>query len=93
MAVPLPARRHRRVSRLRRVFANAQSVRANVLFPVEANSVFVELPAHVLDHLRERGWEVYTFIGNAARFMCSWDTTEEDIDRLAGDIRDLIATA
>jgi threonine aldolase len=33
----------------------------------------------------------YTFIGaGGARFMCSWDTTEEDVDQLAADLRELM---
>jgi threonine aldolase len=30
--------------------------------------------------LHENGWHFYTFIGSGhARFMCSWQTVEEDI--------------
>jgi threonine aldolase len=55
---------------------------------VEANSVFVELPAPIADTLRAKGWRFYTFIGEGgARFMCSWDTREDDVRSLANDIR------
>ena len=51
------------------------------------NSVFLKLPSAVAERLRERGWQFYTFIGaGGARFMCSWDTTFDDCDRLAADI-------
>jgi threonine aldolase len=76
--------------RLRKLFGGTESSKANILFPVQANSVFIQLPPRVLTNLRKRGWEVYTFIGNGARFMCSWDTSEEDVDRLANDIRELM---
>ena len=64
---------------------------AELMFPVEANGVFVRLPPAVLDALRERGWVFYTFIGvGGARFMCSWDTSEERVRQLAQDIRALV---
>ena len=63
---------------------------AELLFPVEANGVFVNLPAAVLDGLRERGWRFYTFIGaGGARFMCAWDTRPESVDALLADLRTL----
>ena len=65
---------------------------AELLFPVEANGVFVNLPAAVLDGLRERGWRFYTFIGaGGARFMCAWDTRPESVDALLADLRTLSA--
>jgi threonine aldolase len=61
-----------------------------ILFPCQANSVFVEMPLGMISALREKGWHFYTFIGEGgARFMCSWDTTQEDIAALVHDIREL----
>jgi len=58
------------------------------LSTVEANSVFVELPPHVAEALRAKGWRFYTFIGEGgARFMCSWDTTDDDVKSLAADLK------
>jgi len=58
----------------------------------EANSVFVMLPVPVATALRERGWKFYTFIGaGGARFMCTWDTTDADVEALISDVRDLMA--
>ena len=58
-----------------------------IMFPRQANSVFVEMPPGWLQELRALGWHFYTFIGvGAARFMCSWDTTEARIDQLISDI-------
>ena len=63
---------------------------ARLLFPVEANGVFVELPQPVLEGLRNRGWRFYTFIGaGGARFMCAWDTTPASVDALLADIHAL----
>ena len=63
---------------------------AELMFPVESNSVFVNLTAPMLEGLRQRGWRFYTFIGaGGARFMCAWDTTAESVDALLADLRAL----
>lgn len=55
---------------------------------VRANAVFVSLPQGVTQALKEKGWRFYTFIGaGGARFMCSWATSEADIDALVADVR------
>ena len=54
--------------------------------PVEANAVFVTLPENFARGLRDRGWEFYDFIGGGYRFMCSWQTTEADINALMADV-------
>ena len=59
-----------------------------LLFPVQANSVFLIAPEPVLDTLRGRGWRFYTFIGGGARFMFAWDAQVERVDELARDIRE-----
>ncbi len=59
----------------------------SLMFPCQANSVFVSLPGRVSEALHKRGWNFYTFIGTGgARFMCSWETSEADVHRLADDI-------
>ena len=63
---------------------------ARLLFPVEANGVFVALPDSVQQGLRERGWRFYTFIAaGGARLMCAWDTQPESVDALLADLREL----
>ena len=58
-----------------------------VMFPVEANAVFLEVPPKVQEQLRGKGWRFYTFIGEGGcRFMCAWDTAPETVDRLAADM-------
>jgi len=55
--------------------------------PVEANAAFIRLPENLLAGLRARGWVIYNFIGgDVARFMCSWQTTEADIEALLVDV-------
>ncbi len=62
--------------------------RVNIMFPVEANSVFVEMPLTMISRLHDMGWRFYTFIGEGGvRLMCSWDTTDEDIQGFVDDVR------
>ena len=57
----------------------------------EANGVFVEMPAALAEALWARGWHFYRFIGdNGYRFMCSWATTAENIDRLVTEMNDCL---
>ncbi len=54
-----------------------------LMSPCQANAVFVEMPAGAVTALRAAGWHFYSFIGTGgARFMCSWQTTEEDVQHL-----------
>ena len=65
---------------------------ASLMFPVEANGVFLQLSETALERLRDWGWRFYTFIGaGGARFMCSWDTDEARVRELAADIRRAMA--
>jgi threonine aldolase len=64
---------------------------ARMLFPRQANSVFVELPPSAVAAMHALGWKFYTFIGEGGcRFMCSWDTREEDVRALAADLADVL---
>ncbi|MEI6636154.1 MAG: low specificity L-threonine aldolase [Planctomycetota bacterium] len=58
----------------------------------EANAVFVRLAEPLAAGLRALGWRFYDFIGSGGcRFMCSWATTDADIDALLADARRLSA--
>ena len=62
-----------------------------LMFPVQANGVFLQMPEAALEALRAKGWRFYTFIGSGgARFMCSWDTQEARVRELAADIRAIV---
>ena len=64
---------------------------AKLMFPVEANAVFLLAAEERLQALRNRGWRFYTFIGGGARFMFAWDSDPARVDELAADIRDIMA--
>jgi threonine aldolase len=57
-----------------------------VLYPVEANAVFVAMPEAWAEHLRGHGWHFYTIAGGQ-RLMCSWDTQGEDIEAFTDAVR------
>jgi threonine aldolase len=62
------------------------------MFPRQANSVFLELPPHVIESLRAKGWQFYTFIGvGGVRLMCSWNTSLEAVEQFIGDLEQALA--
>jgi threonine aldolase len=62
-----------------------------ILFPRQANSVFVQLSQRAIATMHERGWKFYTFIGQGGcRLMCAWDTTEQDIKDFAADLAECV---
>ena len=54
--------------------------------PVEANAVFLLASEGILSSLKSRGWNFYTFIGGAARFMFSWDSDPRRMEALGRDL-------
>ena len=59
----------------------------DIVFPVEANAVFVRLTNEFAAALQKCGWHFYKFIEpDVYRLMCSWVTRAEEIDRLLADI-------
>jgi threonine aldolase len=63
-----------------------------IMYPRQANSVFVEMPESAVIGLRAAGWHFYSFIGSGgARFMCSWQTTREDVFQLVDAVRKSVA--
>ena len=56
-----------------------------ILYPVDANAVFAKLPDKMKAGLKERGWVFYSFIGGGTRLMCSWRTTEADVEAFVRD--------
>jgi threonine aldolase len=82
---------NRMARRLRYALRGIQGLR--FLHPTQANAVFVDMPPALNAALHRRGWHFYTLYGDRdARLMCAWDTTEEDVDTFAADIRELAAT-
>lgn len=62
-------------------------------FAVEANAVFITLPAHVDAALQRKGHGYYPFGNpswNFTRLMCSFDTTPEDVREFLRDVESAI---
>jgi threonine aldolase len=58
-----------------------------VVHPVEANGVFARLPRSVIAPLQERfAFYVWDEPTDVVRWMCSWDTTTEDVDAFAAAV-------
>ena len=60
--------------------------------PVEANAVFAKLPRAMTERL-QRDWSFYVWdeATGEVRWMCSWDTTTDDVDAFAEAIRNVTA--
>jgi len=60
--------------------------------PVQTNAVFALLPAPVIVSL-QRDYPFYTWdeAAGEVRWMCSWDTTEDDVDGFAAAVRAALA--
>jgi len=64
-----------------------RDAKIDIVFPVEANAVFVRLADSLVDSLRARGWHFYKFVEpDVYRLMCSWATSEASIDQLVTDL-------
>ena len=62
-----------------------------LVFPREANAIFLRLRDETVAQLHARGWYFYKFIEpDVYRLMCSWSVTEQDIDDLVSDFREVL---
>ncbi len=58
-----------------------------ITHPVQSNAVFATLPAHALATLQDQfAFYVWDQRRGEARWMCSWDTTEDDVDTFAAAV-------
>jgi threonine aldolase len=67
-----------------------------LLHPVQANGVFVRLPQPVLEQLLDELPGEHPFYTweegpDSARWMCSWDTPESDVDALHAAVRSAVS--
>jgi len=59
----------------------------DIVFPVEANAIFLRMSEPLVRGLHESGWDFYKFIEpDVYRLMCSWSVTGADIADFVGDI-------
>lgn len=58
-----------------------------LMYPVQANGVFVTMTPAAIASLRAQGWAFYQFIGTGgARFVCPWNTTPEAVAELVAGV-------
>ncbi|GAB4329930.1 MAG: low specificity L-threonine aldolase [Calditrichia bacterium] len=69
----------------------AKLPRIRITRPVEANGVFAVVPPEIIEPLRE-SFFFYTWdeARHEVRWMCSWDTTEADVDAFVNRMRELL---
>lgn len=78
--------------RLAAAVNNIQGVK--IVHPVEANGVFAAVPRGLVLTLQERSFfYVWDESVPVVRWMCSWDTTESDVDQFAAAIREILSGA
>ena len=67
---------------------------ARTVYAVEGNGVFVQLPQPAIAKIKER-YFFYTWNedDNVVRWMCSFDTTEDDIRQFAAFVREVLASS
>jgi threonine aldolase len=58
--------------------------RARIVYPVEANGVFAQIPREAIRKIQERYFfYVWSEEESVVRWMCSFDTTEDDVRTFA----------
>lgn len=61
---------------------------AKLFHPVQANGIFVQLPREVINGLREKHFfYIFDEKNDVARFMCSYNTPENEVKRLVQDLK------
>jgi threonine aldolase len=59
----------------------------DIMFPVDANAVFVRMKDQLVCDLNTRCWHFYKFVEpDVYRLMCSWSTTDRDISDFVADV-------
>ena len=65
---------------------------AKIVYPVEANGVFTQIPRDAIKKIQERYFfYVWSEEESVVRWMCSFDTTEEDVRNFAQFVRECVA--
>jgi len=63
-----------------------------IVYPVEANGVFAQIPRHAIPQILKRYFfYVWDEKQSVVRWMCSWDTTENDVKQFVRFVRQVIS--
>lgn len=67
---------------------------APIAYPTQVNAVFAVVPKRAMPALLQHSffyeWTEHEDAHVVVRWMCAWDTTEEDVDRFAAAVRDVL---
>ena len=70
----------------------SQISQVNIVYKVEANGVFAQIPKHVITKLQDRYFfYVWNEDKGVVRWMCSFDTTEKDIKDFTKFLREVLS--
>ena len=69
--------------------ALAQAAPGRLVYPVEANEIFLNVTTDEASALRAQGFDFYDWGPGEIRLVTSWDQHGDPVDRLAAAIRDL----
>lgn len=65
--------------------------RVKIVYPVEANGVFAQIPRAAIKKIQERYFfYVWSEEESVVRWMCSFDTTEEDVRQFAEFVKEVV---
>jgi threonine aldolase len=63
-----------------------------IVYPVEANGVFAQIPGAAIPKIQERYFfYVWSEEESVVRWMCSFDTTEEDVRQFTEFVRGVLS--
>jgi threonine aldolase len=83
------ARQSNRMAQL--LYQKTAALGITVTQKVEANELFVILPPQIIEELqREFFFYVWDESRNEVRWVCSWDTVEDDVERFVGLLKKLL---
>jgi threonine aldolase len=67
--------------------------KVKLMYPVEANGVFVRVPSSAIPKLLKRYFFYpWNLEESVVRWMCSWDTTEKDVKEFVEFVRKTLAS-
>jgi threonine aldolase len=70
----------------------SQIPQIKIVYPVEANGVFAQIPRHAIAPIQDRYFfYVWNEEESIVRWMCSFDTTEDDIRQFASFVRETVS--
>ena len=70
---------------------NTEKPGIGIIYPIQANALFVTLPGRCAEELRTR-YRFYPWGENSYRLMCSWDTRPETVESFIDDLSGILTS-